>query len=254
MVPHMISYEAPAIMILFQQYFQTQDFVTLKSCALQKGVTEEEWKAFIAYCGGFYGNLSNYHSFGDMKFVPDLDSAKFAAILTSHPLYSVASSTYKKRFDEIYPLIEREIFIYEEPFKQLGYHHKKAVTAYFSPSFTEEELNLLKEFFAEKKIDPLNTRAFKTDEGFEVTVGSIDESSTAYEFKGKKITVIYGEYKPMLEELTYWLEKALPYCANENQKKMVECYLKSYKTGSIDEHKDSQRHWIKDKGPVVECN
>jgi len=32
--------------------------------------------------------LSNYHSFGDMKFVPDLDLVKFRAILTSNPLFA----------------------------------------------------------------------------------------------------------------------------------------------------------------------
>ena len=49
------------------------------------GLTEEEWKQFMAYVGGFYGNLSNYHSFGHMKFVPELSEEKFWAILRSHP-------------------------------------------------------------------------------------------------------------------------------------------------------------------------
>lgn len=35
---------------------------------------------------------------------------------------------------------------------------------------------------------------------------------------------------------------------------MVEKYIESYQTGSITAHKDSQKSWILDKGPVVESN
>lgn len=35
---------------------------------------------------------------------------------------------------------------------------------------------------------------------------------------------------------------------------MLEYYIEHYKTGSIESHKNSQRKWIKDKGPVVETN
>jgi len=54
--------------------------------------------------------------------------------------------------------------------------------------------------------------------------------------------------------MNYYLTKALPYVANETQKLMLEKYIESYATGSIPAHKDSQRAWIKDKGPVVETN
>ena len=51
-----------------------------------------------------------------------------------------------------------------------------------------------------------------------------------------------------------YLQRALPYVANDTQKVMVEKYIESYETGSIPVHKDSQRAWVKDKGPVVESN
>jgi hypothetical protein len=54
---------------------------------VNSGVSNEDWEKFVAYVGGFYGNMSNYHSFGDMKFIPDLTPETFKKILTSNPLY-----------------------------------------------------------------------------------------------------------------------------------------------------------------------
>jgi dipeptidyl-peptidase-3 len=35
---------------------------------------------------------------------------------------------------------------------------------------------------------------------------------------------------------------------------MIDCYIESFKTGSIKKHVESQRWWVKDKKPVVETN
>lgn len=50
------------------------------------------------------------------------------------------------------------------------------------------------------------------------------------------------------------LEKAIPYASNEHQREMLKSYVTHFDNGSIEEHKNSQRHWIKDKGPVIETN
>jgi hypothetical protein len=76
-----------------------------------------------------------------------------------------SSSFYKDYLEKLYPLIEREIFELEAPFSQLGFPEEGGVTGYFSPSMTSADLTLIREFFAEKKISPLNTRAFKIPHG-----------------------------------------------------------------------------------------
>jgi len=51
-----------------------------------------------------------------------------------------------------------------------------------------------------------------------------------------------------------FLSEALKYTANENQTNMIKDYIDHFQTGNIETHKNSQRHWVKDKGPVVESN
>ena len=48
------------------------------------------------------------------------------------------------------------------------------------------------------------------------------------------------------------LEKAQQFAANEHEKSMLAAYISSFRTGSIDDHKTGSRHWILDKGPIVE--
>lgn len=42
------------------------------------------------------------------------------------------------------------------------------------------------------------------------------------------------------------------YASNAHEKAMLESYIKSFRTGSVDDHKEGSRHWIRDKGPIVE--
>eukprot|EP00347_Sterkiella_histriomuscorum_P003337 403364678 len=255
MVPHQISYEAPALFAMFLLYFKGKNFQELEQHASQQGVTSDQWQKFVAYVAGFYGNMSNYHSFGDHKFVPEIPHETFNEILHSHPDYQNEQSVYRQFLDRNYPFLEREIFSIEKPYTTLGFPEEGGVTAYFGSNMVKADLDLVKEFLADQKISPLNTRAFKNADGtFEITVGSIEESVKEVEFKGVHFRVRHGEFSQYLRPVVEYLEHAKTYAANDNQRQMVELYIQHFKTGDIDTHKDSQRAWIKDKGPVVESN
>jgi dipeptidyl-peptidase-3 len=118
------------------------------------------------------------------------------------------------------------------------------------------DLDLVKEFLIDQNIDILNTRAFKEDGKYIITVGSISKSASKsdIEFKGSKFDICYGEFAAYLEEANLYMKEALKYCANETQENMVKKYIEHFETGDIEAHKDSQRHWVKDLGPVVESN
>jgi dipeptidyl-peptidase-3 len=199
--------------------------------------------------------MANYHSFGDMKFSPDLSSEVLLKILKSNPLYGDADAFYTEVIDTLYPEVEKEFFATEKPYTQLNFPDEGGVTAYFSRNMTKADLATVKEILNHEKIDVLNTRAFKLEDKMVITVGSISKNGTrSGELKGVKYDINYGEFAPYLEEMNVYLTECLKYCANENQLTMVQKYIEHFNSGSIDDHKDSQRAWVKDKGPVVESN
>jgi dipeptidyl-peptidase-3 len=65
---------------------------------------------------------------------------------------------------------------------------------------------------------------------------------------------VYGDHSKELGLIAGYHKKAAESSANENQKNMQLAYAKSFETGSLEAFKDSQRFWIRDKGPMVESN
>ena len=76
------SYEGPALFVLLKLVFG-KGIDTLKEQSIAAGVTEEQWAQFITYSAAVFNNCGNFKSFGDTKFVPELDNAAFKKIFES---------------------------------------------------------------------------------------------------------------------------------------------------------------------------
>jgi dipeptidyl-peptidase-3 len=120
--------------------------------------------------------MSNYHSFGAMKFVPKLPSFEvFSKILYSHPKIKEKNFVLQKYLDLLLPQVDKEVFSLEKPYTQLNFPHEGGVTGYFSKNMTSDDLKHIREVLMKEKVDILNTRAFKHENGtITITVGSIE--------------------------------------------------------------------------------
>ena len=72
------------------------------------------------------------------------------------------------------------------------------------------------------------------------------------EFKGHKFVLTRGDYSPILKAVNKYLSLAEENASNNTEKMMIGEYIRHFLGGDLDRHKDGSRHWIKDKGPVVE--
>ena len=130
------------------------------------------------------------------------------------------------------------------------------ISTYYSPNIRNEDIELVQKFMTSKGISPYNTRLFKYgDHRYELRLASsIVSKAVTHQYENATITITYGDYQKEMQQLVDNLVEAEKYVANDVQKKMLQSYIKHFQYGNIDDHKDAQRAWVQDKGPVVETN
>lgn len=217
---------------------------------IYSGVDKETFDDFLQYIAQFLGNLSNYKSFGDEKFIPRI---------TKHDFESIVRASNSKKALDLFSESVDEIYTVEPAARNLiGFPQDGHVSGYYSENIQNEDIKIVQDFLEKEKIDPLNTRLFKDENGdFTLHIAAAEQASASniYDLpNGKKIQVSYDDFQPYMSKIAQAIHDALPYTANETQKSMLEAYYTSFKNGSIDAHKESQRFWLKDLSPQVETN
>ncbi|XP_063801162.1 dipeptidyl peptidase 3 [Pseudophryne corroboree] len=258
------SPESPAIYILLNRLFRAQEPSVLHDVALLQEITEDEYQALLVYTAGFFANVGNYKSFGDTKFVPNIPKEKLEKLVRA----SEAFAKDPEGIEALWKMVETHMYSLEPRERQLGLGDQ-GISTYFSANCTLEDAELIQRFLDTKNLSAYNTRLFKTqDEGgrakYEVRLASVSKEGTAadssdlshslgpFDFEGHEILVTRGDYSPLLLRVRENLEKAKAYAANDNQRRMLEEYGRSFQEGSIQAHKEGSKHWVQDKGPIVE--
>ena len=147
----------------------------------------------------------------------------------------------------------------------------KHMSTYYpdSPDITREEIEKVGDLLSSKGILPENTRIRKSKAGdYEVLIasalskpppeGSDAGDTTTWELssplQGRKVSLMFGDHQEEMARIALHIKKAGLHAANDTQKKMMDEYAKSFGTGSLKAFKESQKLWVKDKGPQVESN
>lgn len=233
-----------------------------KALAEKAGVDELGLTGFLQYAAQFLGNSGNYKSFGDSKFLPRCDESVFASLASTSP-----------EAEKHYKATNGAIFSADKPsLLHLGFTSDGHLTTYYpdSPDITKDEIDAVAKWMQGKGLLPENTRLRKTkDSVFELLIASARTSlpekggdigkETEYvvsegPLEGKTIKLVYGDHANEMGAITGFSKKAAENAENETQEKMHLAYAESFEDGSLLAFKDSQRHWIRDQGPMVECN
>jgi len=211
------------------------------------------------YAAAVFQNCGNFKSFGDTKFVPQLHPDKFKAAAKGCSAYKTHQGVIDTILDKIFPEIYKE----SDPHGHIGFKDDNGVSSYYSGNVTKEDIKFIDDFCQKEKISPLNTRLLKSADGntYELLVCSLAEDKsklsyigTYHEDGGKTINVSAADFRSFMSQVVDSMEHAQFYAADANQADMCKNYVEHFRYGDIDKHKESQRNWIKDKGPIVETN
>lgn len=210
---------------------------------------KDTFNHFVQYCAQFLGNLSNYKSFGDEKFIPRISREAFEKIVKGSGS-AKAVELLQRNVDEIYK-------VDNEPYNLIGFPDDGHQSGYYSKNITKEDIKMAQAFLQKHKLDPLNTRLFKEEDGnYQLLVAAANgEKTSTYTLEnGKTIKVEYRDFASSMSKIAESILAASSFAANPTQKQMLDAYHTSFSTGSVDAHKESQRLWLKDLSPHVETN
>jgi dipeptidyl-peptidase-3 len=230
--------------------------------AKKAGIEEAELTSFLEYAAMFLGNNGNYKSFGDSKFLPRCNEKSIAALAATSPEAS-----------KFYAATNGAIFSHDKPgLLHLGFTDAGHMTTYYpdSPAITKDEIEGVSAWMETKGLLPENNRLRKNADGsFDILIASAvaevpaqggdigkDTEFTVEDgsLKGKTVKLVYGDYASEMKNIAANIKQAADNADNDTQKSMHTNYHQSFQSGSLEAFKDSQRNWIKDKGPMVECN
>merc|ERR1712013_535600 len=229
-----------------------QEVDTMKEAALNAGLTEQEVTAYLVYCCGFYGNMGNYKGFGDSKFVPNFEKDRLELLMKSTKAYQDSP----EEMDKLWSMVKGPLYSLTDQQKQLGLG-QKGITKYFTPNCDQTDSELVNRFMKKKNLEGYINRVIKIQEGdrnvYEIRHAAVEEKELyKEEFEGCVFKVTTGDYNELLDNVCKNLELAVKYAANNDEKEMLVEYVKSFREGSLDRHKDGSRFWIRNKGPIVE--
>lgn len=215
-------------------------------------VCEEDKTCFdnvVNYSALVFASGGNYLSFGDSKFIPRCSKTEFQHII----------QTYFPEFLKDYLLFQDEMFSLNSNELHLGYFPDKS-NAYFSENMSREDCDLVDEYLKEKKLEGWNTMCKKVNNTYYVLYPCVPKyakqmkDTFVKDDKTYNFVLWYGCFPEECMRIVQNLQDALPFAANPIQYNMIQAYIEHFETGDLDEHKDSQRLWVKDKPVVVETN
>ncbi|KAJ5716380.1 dipeptidyl-peptidase III [Penicillium malachiteum] len=220
-------------------------------------VRNEDVEDFLDYASMFLGNVGNYRSTGDTKFIPRICRS------TLQQLCSVNSET-----EALFDAASQGMYS-TRPYKY-GYPEDIASSSGYYPGdnpLSKAEIDSVQRFVQDNKILPENTRVSKItlDDTPDFAAFSLHLASATSLWEPELVTPTFldlpdnppisiqsGDFADCLEKVIVELQCATSNCTNPITLSMISSLVESFRFGNHNEFKAAQTHWVLDRSPTVE--
>lgn len=203
--------------------------------------TSEQWKAFQVYSGRFWFSNGMYHHYSNDKFVPECSFEYFSQLVKSadpEALPLMDNETVDAFLSRMQPIIFDPQFEPKMVNLTEGIDHVAKSSNNFYEGVTQEEVEAFYAKFPHTGQDPewgLNSKVIKED-------GQVKE----------KVWKSGGMYGAAIDQMIYWIEKAVPLAENEFQKQALTLLAEYYRTGDLHTWDAYNKAWVQDTSGVID--
>ena len=237
-------------------------------CAAMTSVGSDSLHDFTQYAAVFLGNIGNYYvgwplanaRLSKLNFVQGRGDRKFIPRISGRQMKQLAGIS--ARALDLYGCISDKLYAVWPG--SLGFPSKLAQSSYYPGSLplNRQEVSAVSRVMEANGIYHENTRISKSEDSgittYLVLQASIetDHNYEINEWNGSeldsKIRLVRGDHSHELQKIYDALTTAQLYAANDQQRRAIHFYLSSFKSGSVEDFRESQRLWVKDIKLAVE--
>lgn len=249
------SPESGGIFLFIWHLFKNESVDSLVMKARNHGFLDVEIENAFSYFATFLGNLGNYMSFGDTKFVPALSRDRMTELVSLSNEFHDAKSKLATLWSEISPAI----YSLHARRLRLGLA-PSGITTYYSDDCTKDDLELVQKFLESTKTEAYNTRVFKSSaDNVTLTIrfASADKRIVHPQSfislpQQTSLQLEYGDYSEIMDLLTKSAMETSLHALNDTESEMWTSYAESFSQGDTNLHKKGSELWVADRNPVVE--
>lgn len=203
----------------------------------------DEFKKFMVYAKRFWFSSGLHHHYSSIKFVPECSNSFFKELVLQTPVKELPlkkNQTAQQLADFLSPVIFNAALDANRVNQSAGADVVAQSANNFYVGLTQKEV----ENFYATKIDKNDKRPV-----------SIGLNSQLVKKDGKifeKVWKIGGMYSAAIEQIVFWLKKAVTVAENEQQKKVFNLLIQYYETGDLRKWDEYSIEWVKDTESIID--